>query len=81
MVVLCMLVIGIGISSTISISNTRKIIIRRKNRNENGVRALCFGSNPHSNGDFFSESAAVRVLIIKISASNKEVIIEAIVVI
>jgi hypothetical protein len=31
---------GIGISKTISISNTIKIIARRKNRIENGMRAL-----------------------------------------
>jgi hypothetical protein len=31
---------GIGISNTISISNTIKIIARRKNRIENGIRAL-----------------------------------------
>lgn len=27
---------------------------KRKNRIENGIRALWFGSNPHSNGDVFS---------------------------
>jgi len=32
--------IGVGISRTISISNTIKIIARRKNRIENGIRAL-----------------------------------------
>jgi hypothetical protein len=32
--------IGIGISRTISISNTIKIIARRKKRIENGIRAL-----------------------------------------
>jgi len=31
---------GIGIKSTISISKTMKIIARRKNRIENGIRAL-----------------------------------------
>lgn len=45
---------GIGISKTISMSNTIKMIARRKNRIENGMRALWFGSNPHSNGDIFS---------------------------
>jgi hypothetical protein len=32
--------IGIGINSTISISNTIKIIAKRKNRMENGIRAV-----------------------------------------
>jgi hypothetical protein len=31
--------IGVGIRRTISMSNTRKIIARRKNRIENGIRA------------------------------------------
>ena len=43
-------------SSTISISNTRKITARRKNREENGMRADFVGSNPHSNGEIFSRS-------------------------
>lgn len=47
---------GVGISSTISMSKTRKIIANMKNRSENGVRALFLGSNPHSNGDVFSRS-------------------------
>lgn len=47
---------GAGSRSTISMSNTRKITARRKNRNENGVRAEFFGSNPHSNGESFSRS-------------------------
>ena len=53
---------GSGISSTISISNTIKIIANIKNRRENGTRALFFGSNPHSNGDVFSRSLFVRAL-------------------
>jgi len=32
--------IGIGINKTISISNTIKIIAKRKNRIEKGIRAL-----------------------------------------
>jgi hypothetical protein len=32
--------IGIGINNTISISNTIKIIASKKNRIENGIRAL-----------------------------------------
>jgi len=53
---------GRGIISTISISNTMKMIPRRKKRSENGIRAVFFGSNPHSNGDVFSRSACERVL-------------------
>jgi hypothetical protein len=52
---------GIGINNTISISNTIKIILNRKNRIENGIRALFLGSNPHSNGDVFSRSDDLRV--------------------
>lgn len=51
---------GVGISSTISISNTIKIIASIKNRNENGTRALDFGSNPHSKEDAFSRSIIFR---------------------
>lgn len=50
------IIIGIGISSTISMSNTRKITASRKNRDENGIRAVRDGSNPHSNADDFSRS-------------------------
>lgn len=53
--------IGDGIRSTISMSNTRKITARRKNRNENGIRAEFLGSNPHSNGDSFSRSWLERM--------------------
>lgn len=52
---------GIGIRSTISMSNTMKITARRKNRVENGIRAEFIGSNPHSNGDVFSRSFEDRV--------------------
>lgn len=47
-------------SNTISISNTIKIIASRKNRKENGMRAVFFGSNPHSNGVDFSRSSMDR---------------------
>lgn len=53
---------GTGINRTISMSNTIKIIANMKNRNENGIRALFLGSNPHSNGDVFSRSLFVRIL-------------------
>jgi hypothetical protein len=51
---------GRGINKTISISNTIKMIAKRKNRIENGIRALWFGSNPHSNGEAFSRSLLDR---------------------
>lgn len=57
--------IGIGISKTISISNTIKIIANRKNRIENGIRALWFGSNPHSNGEDFSRLLIDRIAVIQ----------------
>ena len=53
--------IGAGRSNTISISNTKKITARRKNRIENGSRALFLGSNPHSKGEDFSRSMWARV--------------------
>lgn len=58
--------IGIGIRRTISISNTRKITARRKNRRENGIRADEFGSNPHSNGVVFSRSVFFLVEMIRV---------------
>lgn len=57
--------IGIGINKTISISNTIKIIANRKNRMENGIRALWFGSNPHSNGEDFSRFEEDRIAVIQ----------------
>ena len=45
-----------GINSTISISNTKKIIVNRKNRIEKGIRADLIGSNPHSKGESLSRS-------------------------
>jgi hypothetical protein len=53
---------GIGRSSTISTSNTMKIMAKRKNRIENGIRAVFFGSNPHSNAEDFSRSMNDRML-------------------
>ena len=52
---------GIGRSKTISTSNTIKMIANRKNRIENGIRAVFLGSNPHSNADDFSRSLFVRI--------------------
>jgi len=36
----------------------------RKNRIENGIRALWFGSNPHSNGEDFSRLDVDRIAVI-----------------
>lgn len=65
---------GRGISSTISMSNTIKIIANMKNRIENGIRALFFGSNPHSNGDVFSRSVDDRILSIFARKNTAEAI-------
>ena len=46
---------GIGIIRTISMSKMIKMMPRRKNRKENGIRAEFLGSNPHSNGTNFSD--------------------------
>ena len=56
------MMVGIGTNSTISMSNTIKIIASRKNRMEKGIRAVLLGSNPHSNGEDFSRSAYDRAL-------------------
>lgn len=56
--------IGMGISRTISMSKTIKIIARRKKRIENGIRALWLGSNPHSNGEDFSRFDVDRIAVI-----------------
>lgn len=68
---------GSGISSTISISKTIKIIASIKNRIEKGIRALFLGSNPHSNGDVFSRSFTVRILSILASKNTTEAIVPA----
>lgn len=70
---------GIGRSSTISTSNTIKIIANRKNRIENGIRAVFFGSNPHSNADDFSRSLLVRIFRNQDSVNVKSAIVDAIV--
>lgn len=76
---------GSGIKRTISISNTIKIIANKKNRMENGIRALWLGSNPHSNGEVFSRvvwdgrdakiHAAKNTTIGRIIATEVEIII------
>ena len=55
-----MMRVGVGIKSAISMSNTRKMTARMKNRREKGMRAEERGSNPHSNGDDFSEEGSLR---------------------
>lgn len=70
---------GIGSSSTISTSNTMKMMASRKNRIENGIRAVFFGSNPHSNADDFSRSLLVRMFKNHDSVNVKIAIADAIV--
>ena len=48
-----------GSNSVISTSKIKKITAIKKNRNENGRRAVPFGSKPHSKGEFFSRSEIV----------------------
>lgn len=40
-------------------SNTIKIIANKKNRIEKGIRAVWFGSNPHSKDESFSRGVCV----------------------
>jgi len=70
---------GIGRSRTISTSNTMKIMANRKNRIENGIRAVFFGSNPHSNADDFSRSLLVRMFRNHDSRNVKIAIVDAMV--
>jgi hypothetical protein len=63
-------IVGIGMRSTISISKTIKIIASKKNRVENGIRAVLLGSNPHSNGEDFSRSSVDREAKIHAAAST-----------
>lgn len=46
----------IGKIKAISTSKIKKIIVIKKNRIEKGSREEFIGSNPHSNGEFFSRS-------------------------
>lgn len=65
---------GAGSKITISMSKTRKITAKRKNRVEKGRRADRAGSNPHSKGESFSRSIvdrAVKIIIIKNSKRGK----------
>ena len=70
-----LIIIARGSNSVISTSKIKKITAIKKNRRENGRRADPFGSNPHSNGEFFSRS------IIVFFASNEAIIITAILII
>lgn len=46
----------IGKINVISTSNTRKMILIKKNLMEKGIRDELIGSNPHSKGEDFSRS-------------------------
>lgn len=48
-----------GRRRVISTSKIKKITAIKKNRREKGSRADPLGSNPHSNGEFFSRSVTV----------------------
>jgi len=50
---------------------TIKIIANKKNRIENGTRALWFGSNPHSKGEDFSRSTNDRTDTTQDTTNNK----------
>lgn len=60
-----MIVIINGIRRVNSTSKIKKIIAIKKKCNENGSRAEFLGSNPHSNGLFFSRSIKVFFEIIE----------------
>lgn len=63
--------IGSGSSRTISMSKTKKITAKRKNRRENGSRAFFLGSKPHSNGENFSRSLKDRAERERVTISNR----------
>jgi hypothetical protein len=75
----------IGNSSAISTSKIMKIIVIKKNRDENGSRAEFFWSNPHSNEDLFSRSSLIffeiNVVNIIMSGYNKMVTIAVVIII
>ena len=50
---------AIGSNKVISTSKIKKITAIKKKRKEKGRRAVPFGSNPHSNGEFFSRSEII----------------------
>ena len=60
----------------ISISKIKNIKATVKNWIENETRGLDIGSNPHSNGDFFSRSSFLCMLIMGIIIiTNTKIII------
>lgn len=63
-----------GNNKAISISKIRKITAIKKNWILNGIRVEFIGSNPHSNGEFFSRS--INLFFDKILA--KDIVIIAI---
>lgn len=65
---------GIGRRRTISMSNTKKMTAKRKNRSEKGIRAEFLGSNPHSNGESFSRSWLDRAARIQARVGIREAI-------
>lgn len=69
-----------GNKRVISTSKIKKMTAIKKNRNEKGNRAVPLGSNPHSNGEFFSRSEIVffdkrEAIIITKMEINKTIII------
>lgn len=71
---------GRGSSKASSISKTRKRTARRKNRIENGRRALFLGSKPHSNGEAFSRSIRDRAETDMITITRRRITIIAMVI-
>jgi len=70
-----------GNKRVISTSKIKKMTAIKKNRNEKGSRAVPLGSNPHSNGEFFSRSEIVffdkrEAIIITKMEINKIIIID-----
>lgn len=62
---------GRGIRRAISTSKIKKMTASRKNRREKGVRAVWFGSKPHSYGLAFSRLLVIRIdvrVVIRIKA-------------
>ena len=73
---------SIGSSSAIATSKMIKITTIRKNQDENSSHAEDFGSNPHSNGDFFLDLLyfPLRLKLLGITAVDSRIVIVSIVV-
>lgn len=72
----------IGINKAISTSKIKKITAIKKNWILKGSRAEFMGSNPHSNGEFFSRSMKDfldRILANNITMMDRAIIIKLIV--